>query len=278
MNSNEIRRFLLDFCEATQCHVDEQGTEGLTVKLSDDVDRLLTNRPYYWMFVDRGGTAGETLRMKWLMAEAEPQSATQALQMPRLDCRFGARGLQHIFRIAQDKGRFVRLFEQPTSQPVRARSSRAYQTWACFNLKTEYICDLKREQLTSIGVHLQTGRFVDSFAERLAALPLQTQLPQQTHLLREIISLEHAWRTAIDYCRRAAEQATPEWAEQARRRMADELAIHRAYLEAHPVADREQAEHRLREIEWQYKPHVRISLVNGGLFHISAENSISHDV
>ncbi|UUZ79898.1 YqhG family protein [Paenibacillus sp. P26] len=61
MNAEQIRSFVMRYLEAEQCDILEKHPAYVTVKLSPSADRDLTNRPYYWNFVERTGAAPETM-------------------------------------------------------------------------------------------------------------------------------------------------------------------------------------------------------------------------
>lgn len=54
------------YLDATECHIIEKHPAYVTVKLSPCADKSLTNRPYYWSFVDRTGTPPETMSFKFV--------------------------------------------------------------------------------------------------------------------------------------------------------------------------------------------------------------------
>ena len=54
------------YLEATECTVIEKSPEHVTVKLSPQADKMLTNRPYYWGFVERTGAPAETLSFNFV--------------------------------------------------------------------------------------------------------------------------------------------------------------------------------------------------------------------
>ncbi|GGF70035.1 hypothetical protein GCM10010912_14090 [Paenibacillus albidus] len=57
----QIRKQVMDYLEATECHIIEASPHHVTVKLSPRADQMLTDRPYYWGFVERTGAPPETL-------------------------------------------------------------------------------------------------------------------------------------------------------------------------------------------------------------------------
>lgn len=63
MNAKQIHRFVERYLEATGCTILEKSPAHFKVKLSPAADRELTNRPYYWSFVDRTGIEPETMTL-----------------------------------------------------------------------------------------------------------------------------------------------------------------------------------------------------------------------
>ncbi|WP_420916093.1 YqhG family protein [Paenibacillus thiaminolyticus] len=70
MNTEQVRDYVLRYLEATDCHILEKSPAHVTVKLSERADRVLTNRPYYWGFIDRTGAEAETMRFTFVFDPA----------------------------------------------------------------------------------------------------------------------------------------------------------------------------------------------------------------
>ncbi|WP_420800388.1 YqhG family protein [Paenibacillus piscarius] len=62
----EVRKQVMDYLEATECTILESSPLHVTVKLSPRADRMLTDRPYYWSFVERTGVDPETLSFSFV--------------------------------------------------------------------------------------------------------------------------------------------------------------------------------------------------------------------
>jgi hypothetical protein len=244
---------------------------------------MLTNRPYYWLFVDRMGVVPETLNMHWIFDTSRESEHFQYVpRLPELACHFGAGGLAQIFQIAREKGRFVRLFEQVPEGNERPRTSRAYHTWVCINLKLVFSCDVKREELLSIGCNLQSGKLVTDFHRSLLASHdlcgrLQAQLPQQTHLARELFDLSSAWKRTLAYVESYVDNLDKQWICDAFERLHDEHARHDAYVAqlSEEMRALHAYERRSAEIERQYRPHICIMPVSCGIFHLNPASIIS---
>jgi hypothetical protein len=76
VNGGEVARFVVSFLEQTGCRIIERSPAHVVVKLSTEADRALTNRPFYWSFVDRTGTEPETMTFAWYFEP--PGGAAQA--------------------------------------------------------------------------------------------------------------------------------------------------------------------------------------------------------
>jgi hypothetical protein len=325
MNSGQIRHFVLRYLEALQCEILETSPAHVTVKLSVEADKDLTNRTYYWSFVERTGAPPETMTFTFIFDKANmgaspapgqpaghvpvaghpgppaaapgnsaPPAAADSIlgryfgvtvpsftgRIPREEIVFGCRRLDQIFQSARNRGSCVQLFEEPetetSSAPPPALPSAVYSAWLAVNYKVELMCDMKRDELHSLGIQLTTGRIVEHFHERALKLRLSPKLPAGIRLQPNRMTLDQAADLLETYLENKLRRYDHSWARGARRRLQEELErVHSYYQGLLPTLDPEkriaaQDEYftRQKEIEWQYKPRIRASVVNCGLFHL----------
>ena len=75
----EVRKQVMDYLEVTESTILEASPLHVTVKLSPRADRMLTDRPYYWGFVERTGVDPETLSFTFVFdPEKYDELAAQA--------------------------------------------------------------------------------------------------------------------------------------------------------------------------------------------------------
>lgn len=315
MTREQIRDYVMTYLEATECQVLEKSPHHVTVKLSPRADRDLTNRPYYWGFIERTGAEPETMSFSFIFdpeahraaeeakaarepAGSDPQQQMEAARedtllgryfgavrplpvlgpgrIQREELAFGSPRLKQIFEAARKGGRFVYLFEEPGQRQRMALLPAAYEPWLGVCFKVEFCCDMKREELHFYGVSLLTGAVDESFQTRIAAKRLVPRLPENVHIEPTQLSLD-AGRTALE--QRLAERIAAyddAWAQEARERLNDELALIDAYykeLVKDPEPERaqgacEQYEARREEIRWQYEPRIVVSALGCGIFHL----------
>lgn len=58
MKQVEIQPFLIDFFESRQASIVEKSDGILTIKLTEQLDEQLNDRPFYWQYVKKLGKVG----------------------------------------------------------------------------------------------------------------------------------------------------------------------------------------------------------------------------
>lgn len=341
MNTEQISHYVMRYLEATQCHVVEKTPVYVTVKLSEQADRILTNRPYYWGFVDRTGAESETMRFTFVFdpsrmppergpvsyvtapaPQASPTEQPAAAQsesimqryfgvapaftgggggigrIPKEQVNFGSRRLDQIMQAARAEGQFAYLFDQEAGQQqapqIRGtQRSVAYEPWLLLNLKIEFACDLKREEIHSFGVSTISGQVQQQFMERLQGRSLTAKLPSHIHTMTWRYTLEQAVQLAEQALLIQIEPYEMDWAIDASERLEAELECLAAYYEplikqaaqekqaqvtkspdetdasdSNLPSIQEQYEMRQNEIRWQFEPRISVSFINAAIVHL----------
>lgn len=314
MKYSQIQQFVTRYLETTGSQIIEKSPSHVTVKLSPEADRDLTNRSYYWSFIERTGAEPETMSFTFVFDPQAIQAAKEAEEKKKAQARtslqqavspdgkesilgryfgyippvaasgrvlnenvtYGCRRLDQIFSAVRKKGQFVCLFEEPAKQHVPGQGSASYTSWFGVNFKIEFICDMKRDELHSLGISLSTGEIVKNFQQQLQQKKLTPRLPAHIHL-REAISLRSALAQLENYLDRHLDHIDPAWAVEAKDRLDGELLrIEGYYGDLIAAAEEEniksdveqQFNNRKQEIEWQYQPRIEVSVINCGLFHL----------
>ncbi|WP_141505749.1 YqhG family protein [Paenibacillus luteus] len=270
MNEKQVHKFVNRYLEATECSILEKSPTHFTVKLSPHADRELTNRPYYWSFVDRVGADPETMtflfvtdKHKYDAAEelkkteaanaqaegavnAQDAAANAALgrslgfvhgnlaapaRVPREDLFFGARKLEQLFEAAKAKGSFVHLFQEAERRSANPFSSTPYTAWLGVNMRVEFASDRKREEIHCYGISLATGQCVEHFYDRLITHKLTPRLPANIHITKNGISFNKALNIVEQTLERKLRSYDYSWAEGASARLEEELERIRGYYE-----------------------------------------------
>lgn len=189
---------------------------------------------------------------------------------------FGSRRLEQLFGVVQSRGRFVRMFEEPNPAELNPFASLGYATWLCVNYKLEFICDMKRDELHSLGINLSTGQITENFYDRIKRRRLTPQIPPVVHLQPAPIRLDTAVQALEDHLETMVKAYDHSWSEEAWKRLKEEWSrIDDYYGELlHTVEPSKKAEveeqyrSREQEIDWQYRPRIIASVMNCGFFHL----------
>jgi hypothetical protein len=288
MNGKQVQKFVLSYIEATGCHVVEKSPNHVTVKLSAAADRVLTNRPFYWSFVDRCGVQPETMTYTWIFEKAPvpeagvPSSPLSSVviaggRVAREEVYFGSRRLVQLFDAVRQSGRNVTMFEEPPRGQRDPLGSQPYTAWLGVNFKVGYECDMKREEWYGWGISLATGVMDENFGERLKEKKLTPRLPSNIHLLRNGLSMRKGMAQLEHALERKLKASDFIWAVEAENRRQEErnrINLYYGPMLERSIDNNEQKEalsvrlkQREEEIDWQYSPRVAVSVINCGIFH-----------
>lgn len=315
MNTEQIEEYVTRYIEATQCQVIEKSPAHVTVKLSPEADKALTNRSYYWNFVERTGAEPETMTYTFVfdpekMEQLEEQnnnSSPQPTAKPASNSgassdsilgryfgfvptaaqgrshkehlSYGSSRLQQIFQTVKSQGKYVSLYEEPLGNSIQPLQASAYSSWLVINYKVQFTCDMKRDELHSLGISLSTGEIAEEFHSYLLTKTLTPRLPANTHI-RETITLGRAQLELNRYLEQIVHSYNHDWAEEALERMQVEIDRMKSYYhdliqaaeEDKKTQLIEQSQNRLEEIQWQYKPRIHVNVINCGIFHLLSDH------
>ncbi len=277
MDKEQLQQYVFRYFQATGSHVLEASPGHLRVQLSEQADKDLTNRPLYWAFVERTGTAPQTMTMTFIFDREQAPKDTEGE-----DLRFGSPRLLQMFSSAARHGRWTRLYENPNSARGHLASA---VPWLGINCNVQYVCDRKRDEIHSLGVNLVTGAVTEHFMEQLKTRSLTPRLPPRLHVVPTALSLDEAVDMVRNRLIQHIQAQDDRWAQEARERMTEEIERIRQFYESLPrrasgsegkeppnEKDHDEwtsaYEKHLDEVKWQYEPRVHVELINAGLFYL----------
>lgn len=306
MNTKDIHRFVHRYLDATQCSILEKSPYHFKVKLSPSADRELTNRPYYWSFIDRLNETPETMSFIFITdhdnytahIESNPPVAQEpssedasferayglaprpVMAIPKEHLHFGSGRLEQLFQSTQLNGSYVNMYEEANTRGLHPYSSRPYTVWLGINYAVEFRSDRKREEIHSLGISLVTGHCVENFQKQLEQKRLSPRIPSNVHIAKNGISFSKAMSVGEQVIEKKLKSYNYDWAEEAQSRLQEELERLASYYnpmlrQSETEGNEEQQEQlkqliekRKEEIRWQYEPRVTVSVINCGLFHL----------
>lgn len=279
----DVQKYVLRYLEATESEILEKSSYHIKVKLSPQADKELTNRPFYWSFVERSNEKPETLsfcfifdpvKYEQLKQEEEQQTTVVAVtaeekladsilertfgpikpiaRITQEHLYYGSPRLSQIFSSTKQNGSFVCMFEEAKQlSSLHPLESKPYTVWLGINYKIEYCCDKKREELYSLGISLVTGFITEQFYDQLLQKKLSPKLPSNVHIAKNALTYTKAVQLAEQYIERKLKQQDYTWAKEANERLEEELARIEHYYE--PLLKQELEEEQLTKIKQQYE-------------------------
>ncbi|MFS0861462.1 YqhG family protein [Fredinandcohnia sp. 179-A 10B2 NHS] len=264
MQQQEIVNFLEKYFVSNHCEILERQQGYMTVQLTIDLDKQLMNRPFYWTYVEK--TGGTPNPMKLTLITDRDKTADDV----KGDfIHFGAPRLHQIFESTKQLASYIRLYQQTT--PMMQGNTPLYP-WLGLNVKVSYKCDRKRDILLSLGIQLINGSIVEEFQEKLDKLDLKPKIPDLTYTMSPLIKPQSGLNRLQQYIRGFVESQEHTWADDARKRWDEDLALLNSFyedVEEKPESYKIEKE-ALRE---QYEPKVIVEIINGGLFYL-CQNAI----
>ncbi|MDQ0188340.1 hypothetical protein JI721_15480 [Alicyclobacillus cycloheptanicus] len=264
-------------------------------ELPRDVDKELTDRPYYWLWVEQTdqevpptvlrlafseeavARENERLREKAMkQANFDAMSEVERMFFRPPTAEYVALGsfrLDKIYESIEKRGRFAAVAvmpggpsegERPAAQPL-ARTP--WVPWLMVNAVVSYRCDSVQQAWYSVGVCLENGQVVDRFYPSIQRLPLQPVDP--AILLRPgDRSVASAIASAKQKMERLASSGPETWAQAASERLRKEEQQLTTYYqsilpdlppEEHPVVEAELA-NKLRQLKERMAPRIELDI------------------
>lgn len=239
MQQTEVREFVEKYFAAFQSHVVENHPDYVTVKLPEDVDKDIGNRPFYWSWVEKMNIVPQPLHLTLFFPQTEIPKELRAEHI-----HFGSKRLQQIFESTYKHGRFVCMYETPKGilqkTSMSTRRSTPLTPWLHLNIKVSFICDKKRDFLLSLGINLHQARVVQDFYPFLKRLQLTPAIPDYFYTLDRRLDIPQAIEMAKSEVYHFLNGEDHDWADQARLRLQEELDILEEYYK-HVALEEEKA-------------------------------------
>ncbi len=272
MEQAKVRSITEQYLQTQGCHILESTPTYIKTQLSIEADKDLLNRPLYWMYVEKMSLPPQPARFCFLFDEKVQLDGERGEHL-----FFGSPRFTQILHSAQKKGRFVRLYQQPTGWQ-RDSTSKPYYPWLAINYRVSYICDKKKEQLRYLGINLYNGDLYEPFYPTIRHLNWTPKLPPRRHLLEARLTLAEAVGEAEYYLQESLEQEDAAWATEAAKRLKYEWEQLDAYYpepSKRSPEENEEWKQRRYELAWQYQPRIEVDVANAGLFYMETA-SLDH--
>ncbi|WP_102345615.1 YqhG family protein [Bacillus sp. Marseille-P3661] len=262
MQQQDIHNFLYRYFVSNGCDIIEQSEGHLIAQLTVDLDKQLMNRPFYWHYVEKTGGQPQPMKLTLITDQNKAPNTVQGMNI-----HFGSPQLHQIFESTKRMAATIRMYEliKPNGQNV------ALHPWLVLNTKISYQCDRKRDLFISLGLNLINGVILDRFHNKLLKKKLTPKIPDFCFTLSPLIKPKSGLLRIENVIKQMIESDDHTWADEARIRWKKDQDLLDHFYEDND----EKPENYVIEkqaIEDQYKPKIKVNIINGGLFYLSQES------
>jgi hypothetical protein len=259
MQQQEIHKFLEQYFHSNSCDINENGNGYMVVQLTNELDKELMNRPFYWHYLEKTGGLPNPMKLTLI---TNSQLAPENIQGETI--HFGSPRLHQIFKSTKSLAGYSRLYENHRNDSGRQTP---LLPWLGLNMKISYQCDRKRDVFISIGLQLINGKMVENFHDRLLEISLTPKIPDYSFTLSPLVMPKSGIARIENYLRRDLSLEDHSWAEEARKRWQQDLDLLDHFYEEDK--DKESYATEKNALQEQYEPKINISIINGGLFYLT---------
>lgn len=252
-----LNHFLNRFFKAHKCQIISNQNGLLTIQLTEEMDRALMNRPFYWHYIKKMGQAGEPQTITLITNKDKEQNKGEFIH-------FGAPRLQQIMEHLKKNERFTKTFQYSS----QVTSNTALHPWLVLNIKVTYIGKLQKDEIFSLGLNLINGMMKSQMMEFLDTLDLQNTIPDYCYTISPIIKLPSGYKRIESVIMNYIENQELNWADNSAAKLKEEVELLKSFYIDSSKEELEQMDKEIREIKTRYVPRINISIINGGLFYL----------
>ncbi|MBT2754756.1 YqhG family protein [Mesobacillus foraminis] len=260
MQQQEIYKFLHNYFDSNGCEFVELADGYMTVQLTEELDKELMNRPFYWHYLEKTGGIPNPMKLTLITDQSNVPENIKGENI-----HFGSPRLHQIFESTKRLAGYIRLYE---NKEGAMGSQIPLLPWLCVNMKISYQCDRKRDVYKSIGLQLINGRMVTDFHDLLLKIPLTPKIPDYAFTLSPLIMPKSGMARIESLLRTLIAEEDHSWANDARIRWKKDLDLLKHFYEDSDEKN-ESYEIEQRALKDQFEPKIHISIINGGLFYLT---------
>lgn len=268
MSIRDLNIFLQDFFTANQCHVEEEANGKLHVHLTEEMDRVLMNRPFYWHYIKQMGFTGDPRTLRMVTDPNHPDEDGEMIH-------FGSPRLQQIMNHLKANERFTKLFEQVDTKSEHDLSDGSgtvagipLYPWLVLNMKISYQGKQKKDEIFSIGLHLLNGGMQTEMMELLKERSLQMGIGDYCYTISPIIKLQSGLKRIEAVVTDHIKKQNDDWANESKEALNEELQLLEHFYDGQDNLDTTNKQKEINEIKRRFEPKIVMQIINGGIFYL----------
>lgn len=255
MEITNLNLFLKVYFTSHQCELLHNHDGVMSIQLTEQMDRALMNRPFYWHYVKSTGNSGQPMKLTFITNPDRREEKGEWIH-------FGSPRLQQIMNHLKQSEKYTKLF-----QSVQASTNIPLFPWLVCNIKISYQGRQKKDEMISIGLHLVNGTMLLDMMGRLQQISLQMAISDYCYTISPIIKLKSGYLRIESVITNYFENQSHEWAEESLETLDREIQTLKYFYTEE--ADDEQMNKETNEIKERYEPYITSEVINGGIFYLT---------
>jgi hypothetical protein len=273
-SGREIQNFCRRYFEAVGAPILVDQDHFLQVELPREIDKELTDRPYYWMYIE---ATGQQVPNTVLSLSFDPELAVEGVEKMEF-VTLGSFRLNKMIESAQKRGRVTKAYQKVSAKPL--------VPYLMTTFKLSFVADRRRDEMVSYGVHLGNGSVIRDFYERVQGLPFGSEPTRMAQ--SPVLSLSKGYERLKESLLAEIEQLDHTWAEEANAHLALELEQLETYYHSLGLANADESksdeekkkkaamyaaerELRIAELKWRCSPRVQIEPFHFGVLFVAED-------
>jgi hypothetical protein len=249
--------FLENYFSSHHCKLLANQDGVMTIQLTEQMDRDLMNRPFYWHYIKSTGCSGQPMKLTLITNPDRRDEQGEWIH-------FGSPRLQQIINHLKQNEKYTKLFQE-----VQTKTNTPVYPWLVCNIKVSYQGKQKKDELISIGLHLVNGTMHTDMMQRLQEIELNMSISDYCYPISPMIKLKSGYLRIESVITNYIERQSHEWAVASLETLEEEIKTLKYFYtdENNP----EQMEKELNEIKQRYYPKITSKVMNGGIFYLTEE-------
>ncbi|TFJ93687.1 YqhG family protein [Lentibacillus salicampi] len=257
MAINHLHAFLESYFSAHHCELLHDTNGVLTVQLTEEMDRALMNRPFYWHYIKKMGHPGDPKQLT-LITDPEKRDGKHEW------IHYGSPRVHQIISHLHTNEKYTKLFEH-----VDTDHKTALFPWLVTNIKISYQGKQKMDEMISIGLHLVNGIMKLEMMDELQHKTIKNTIPDYCYTISPMIKLHSGFKRIEKVLENYVLDQNHEWAEASRQTMEEEINLLRHFYKGETAEQDMKKE--IDEIKKRYSPYITFKVINGGIFYLKDE-------
>ncbi|MFD1360686.1 YqhG family protein [Lentibacillus salinarum] len=254
MAINHLHDFLQSYFTAHHCTIVHQEEGALTVQLTEDMDRALMNRPFYWHYIKKMGYAGDPKQLTLITDPDKRDGKNEWIH-------YGSPRLHQIVNHLHEHEKYTKLYER-----IDTNQKTALYPWLVTNIKISYQGKQKKDEMVSIGLHLVNGAMKVKMMAILQEKSLHNAISDYCFTISPMIKLHSGFKRIENVLESYVQDQDHDWAEASRKKMAEEIDLLRHFYKGE--GNEQDMKKEIDDIQKRYSPRITFEVINGGIFYL----------